>query len=442
MDLPVEAIRASVNHVIHSSVPPFLGQRLRLYFDHEVTLLASSPHSHVFTVKYGSLLPMIMKTPRGEEGARALRHEALIGHHLNELRSLVPTFMYTYGLTTGADPLIFDHHPITFLLNGDNSPSPKLFTELITSQGAPAMTFEDYLRRGLCDNREYATFILGICYALELAQRRFKFVHYDLHPGNIMIRILSTPFTYQVRGREITTFKLPVIIDYGLSSLEEDDHYGATEDIFRLLYRTLRIAVSGPLNTMIAAIVEKLELRFPHRRGGISEFHTVIAILEREWSSDWIPSSSASLPRPLRSLVRSPSHPSPPRPSSSLVRCAPSSISFPRPEELAHPDPTVIPAVTSLIDILASLSDQLSSSPSLRRSYIQLFMEGYYRLNRELTTMMIRNDRETYRQLSHLKSSLRHQGLGTLRWIISSDLPSEEGDDLTALPAIESLLEG
>ena len=438
-----------------------LGQRLRIYFDHEVNLIATSSYGRVFSLQYGGFYPMIMKVPRGQIGASSLHHEGLVGGYLNQLRPLVPNFMYVYGLTTGANPLVLDDQIIPFILNGDNSTIPKLFTELIAqpsrtisatesaseseaeseaetaSESEAGYTLEQYIRDGLCSPEQYANFILGICYALEIAQERFKFTHYDLHPGNIVIRSLAIPHTYQINGRSITTDRIPVMIDYGLShitiegveygtdrpvkvgnNVDARNEYNSMEDIFRLLYRTRSIVTSGPINQMVKSILTKIginetNIRFQYygpdilrspAASTIEGFRNIIRLIEAEWLSDWIPSSTpapdvAPAPAPVRSQPDS-------------IPINPHQL-VPSPLTLAVSNPSTIELVTDAITVLESLTVTTLNDPNATL-YYRTFFQAYYLVNRELTTTMLWNDRPAHYKLSAIKSQLREVARSTL----------------------------
>ena len=84
---------------------------------------------------------------------------------------------------------------------------------------------------------DYLLFLFEICATLAIAQDKNKFVHYDLHKGNVMYREYETPkrrvysgvFTDMIRNItgnsnvSITSRYQPVIIDYGFARFETDE---------------------------------------------------------------------------------------------------------------------------------------------------------------------------------------------------------------------------
>jgi len=64
---------------------------------------------------------------------------------------------------------------------------------------------------------------------LEIAQRKISFCHFDLHTGNIIIKKIHKPYKYHVcinnQIYTITAHKyIPVIIDFGLSSVKHNEN--------------------------------------------------------------------------------------------------------------------------------------------------------------------------------------------------------------------------
>lgn len=65
-----------------------------------------------------------------------------------------------------------------------------------------------------------------VIYALAVAQREFRFVHYDLHPGNVLVENLP-PHSHCVitTGDGVAHYlrrRLVKVADFGLSCLEDD----------------------------------------------------------------------------------------------------------------------------------------------------------------------------------------------------------------------------
>ena len=67
---------------------------------------------------------------------------------------------------------------------------------------------------------------MQILLTLEVAQRECNFTHYDLHESNVMIRKVKMKYDVNIDNKtySINTKMLPVIIDYGHSTLKTPDN--------------------------------------------------------------------------------------------------------------------------------------------------------------------------------------------------------------------------
>jgi hypothetical protein len=75
----------------------------------------------------------------------------------------------------------------------------------------------------LTTREDYLNFIIHISHALSVAQRCFKYVHYDLHTGNVMSRKTTRPIAIPLENGKyiLTNFDyVPVIIDYSFNRFE------------------------------------------------------------------------------------------------------------------------------------------------------------------------------------------------------------------------------
>nr|QBK85344.1 MAG: glycosyl transferase family 90 and serine/threonine-protein kinase domain protein [Iridovirus LCIVAC01] len=136
-------------------------------------------------------------------------HELFVGLSCtNNFFKYVPNFSYVFG---------------SFWKND----SVNLVTEYI-----PGITFDQYLRHPDFNFREYVWILLQLALALDVAQNKSGFVHYDLYPWNIIIQRLRYPYVFDYKLRDgkiirISTKIMPVIIDYGKSHcIYKNKHYG------------------------------------------------------------------------------------------------------------------------------------------------------------------------------------------------------------------------
>ena len=105
---------------------------------------------------------------------------------LNKMKSVIPTFRFTFGYETDPRRQLFYLEYIKGVT----------FSKFITSNLESSDTYKLHL---------FHNFMFQIIVSLEMIQERFKFTHYDLHLSNIMIRPVSHKknFNYHVFHRKL-----------------------------------------------------------------------------------------------------------------------------------------------------------------------------------------------------------------------------------------------
>jgi hypothetical protein len=83
-----------------------------------------------------------------------------------------------------------------------------------------AINIGDFLQN--CSHKEFLQVMILVYSSLYIAYKKFKFIHYDLHGDNILIRTLPRAIDINIRIDQkrivkVTTKYVPQIIDYGLS---------------------------------------------------------------------------------------------------------------------------------------------------------------------------------------------------------------------------------
>lgn len=136
-------------------------------------------------------------------------HESFVGlSSLNNLSKEIPNFAYIFGY--------FEKDNYSYIIE----------------EYIEGYTLYEYIKSDKFNVDDYINILIQLAYALEIAQRRYGFVHYDLAPWNIIIRLLDKPetFSYSIGTNEvykITTQFVPVIIDYGKTHIiHKQTHYG------------------------------------------------------------------------------------------------------------------------------------------------------------------------------------------------------------------------
>lgn len=179
----------------------------------------------------------------GEIKRREIIHEYLVGLTLNTLRSKTPCFMYTYGIFNCNIPVeekvhreidysnieeeekyitskeyILNYPKKNIRLCKGTVPTPHLVTEYIKG-----ISFTTFLK-DIPDFDSLGKIVLMIFISLAIAYEEVGFTHYDLHANNIIIRELpeekTFEFVHQNKSYVVKTKYLPVIIDYGLSTVK------------------------------------------------------------------------------------------------------------------------------------------------------------------------------------------------------------------------------
>lgn len=159
--------------------------------------------------------------------------EAMIGMYcINPLLRIIPHFSYT-----------FDY-------SGKN-----VYTEYFEG----AITLFDYLRMDSFDMKEFCLILTQIAFALDIAQRKCLFMHYDLYPWNILLIESQRPMDYLINPSGLDSVMVqskytPIMIDYGKSNgVIEGRYYGhahlfqfsTIHDILCLLVSSLHVLLNN-----------------------------------------------------------------------------------------------------------------------------------------------------------------------------------------------------
>ena len=154
------------------------------------------------------------------------KHEFFVGMYLNKLRKRIPNFMYVYNLIGCNGP-----NMIKDVCRKDDV--------LLIGERIYGDTFFNYIEKG--NMTEYILYnsIIQICLAMQMAYENFKYVHRDLHYGNVMLTDKMKDKVYIRYDSRLSNDNLYVktdfyvkIIDYGYSYINiNDEHYIEGDDI-------------------------------------------------------------------------------------------------------------------------------------------------------------------------------------------------------------------
>lgn len=145
--------------------------------------------------------------------------EAAIGMIVgNHLRTLIPNFMYTYGIFQCLDITSMKDNKV-FEWCARKGQDPYLVLEKIRY----GITLDFFVKHPGITSTDLLAILYQMFNALYLAQRLWGFVHGDLHVRNWLIREMREPIVVPYYGVEekatrwIVTRYVPCIIDYGFS---------------------------------------------------------------------------------------------------------------------------------------------------------------------------------------------------------------------------------
>jgi hypothetical protein len=196
---------------------PPMRERVRNWFPNIKQIGADSIEGYALAASLSESSNLfVIKAPRNPKNDE-LAHEAVVGFYaLNKLRQVLPNYMYVYGYTTCSPPAIKDKELLTWC----SSSNPGV-SYLITENIRDSVSIGDFIRDPNTTPDDFIAVFLQLINALNLAYNNYKYTHYDLHYGNIMVRkynkIIAIPYYRgKFRGYIVSRY-VPYIIDYGYS---------------------------------------------------------------------------------------------------------------------------------------------------------------------------------------------------------------------------------
>lgn len=165
----------------------------------------------------------VMKIAKGSAKEDAdLFHELAVGLALNKLRAEVPYFMYVWGG-------FYCERPKNTQLSCHSEDKDKI-TTLALFELIYGKELDEWMKSGEMTPNECIEVVLQVAYAIYLAQKNFKFMHFDLHGGNVLVRKLPQKVTFELKLTngdiiKIKTKFIPQLIDYGMSSMLIDQKF-------------------------------------------------------------------------------------------------------------------------------------------------------------------------------------------------------------------------
>ena len=157
-------------------------------------------------------------TPMKED----LLNEIAVGLTLNDMRDYLPCFMTVYGgfYCGYASEADMKAKNFAALCKNNSNMHACMVSEWIENKES----IEDFTNDPARTKEDKEKVVLMLLFALAEAWDRHKFVHGDLHGNNVIIRETAFPedYSFVFRGQTLTinTKWVPVVIDYGMSSVE------------------------------------------------------------------------------------------------------------------------------------------------------------------------------------------------------------------------------
>jgi len=170
-------------------------------------------------------IQVIIKVPQEVSGLAGLLREYYIGITcINKMRYLMPTMMYTLGAFLC--PKLNSKKKIC---SGKGKKTAFVIYEKIKGE-----SLADLLENKRIKFNTWLILFAQLLLTLETAQREIRFTHFDLHPGNVMVKE-DDDLSYTI-PLDNTTYHvnkpghIPIIIDFGLSCVYDDGKYIGSYD--------------------------------------------------------------------------------------------------------------------------------------------------------------------------------------------------------------------
>ena len=176
---------------------------------------------------FTSNIQVIIKIPQNSNNFDSKVREYFIGiKSLNNLRNITPTFVYTLGAFSCPKPS----------KNGKISSANKN-TAYVLYEKIPGQSFHTLLKNDQLNFKEWLILFFQLLLGLEIAQRRTRFTHFDMHTDNVMVRtdgLYSYSIPLDMKTYSINNPKsVPVIIDFGAATTYVDGKYIGSYDYIK-----------------------------------------------------------------------------------------------------------------------------------------------------------------------------------------------------------------
>jgi len=212
---------------------------LHTYTNNAIIIGAGSAFGTIFKLKYYSNtmldLPFLFKTIQNLED-KSLYSEAVIGFYvINKIRATIPNFVYTHAIFSSAPSLTTANKSVVSWCDGSSNIPYTIIEDL-----RPGDNLSNKLDQNITAEH-FLNWYLQVLLALNYAEQKYGFTHYDLHHNNVFITnkpprsqyLINTPLGDKYIQ---CNFGIAKIIDFGLSRANID-HQGRKYYVGGLNYR-------------------------------------------------------------------------------------------------------------------------------------------------------------------------------------------------------------
>ena len=170
---------------------------------------------------------VVVKTAISQYNSDRLDYEYFVNRKLNTLRELIPHFSMVVMLYACMSDGMMGQPPKTCVAVGKG-----VGEFMVVERISPGEELDRLLRNKKMTLAETLSFLVMMCFGLQIAQDQMDFTHYDLHARNVLIETVpaspnQTVFIYNYDGQNyyvpLPCNRFPVFIDFGRAHVRKDN---------------------------------------------------------------------------------------------------------------------------------------------------------------------------------------------------------------------------
>jgi len=194
----------------------------------DLQLISQGTYSYAFDAMIENIKDLfIIKAPKIDkygESEDYLIHELFVGlFGTNNLRKWIPNFAYVLGGFNCSVPILDNKNKIQSYCGTKGLMANYVIYEKIVGKSLDKVLINETITKF-----RFLSIFIQLCYALHLANIKIDFTHYDLHTGNILLKIpfkklFYIPYETENGIEYVRALEIATIIDYGLSHIKYDN---------------------------------------------------------------------------------------------------------------------------------------------------------------------------------------------------------------------------